>query len=100
MPRDKAENAQYMKEWHTKKRDEVYEYKQNTPCADCNQNFPHYVMDFDHVRGEKKFNISSAISRRINKKTIWEEIAKCDVVCANCHRERTYKGKSVYGKNK
>lgn len=58
------------------------------PCADCGKIYPPYVMDFDHVRGEKKFDIS--LSERTAWETVLAEIAKCDVVCANCHRERTW----------
>jgi hypothetical protein len=50
--------------------------------------FPIYVMDFDHVNGGKKFGISG---HRHGFKGLIEEIKKCDVVCANCHRIRTLK---------
>jgi hypothetical protein len=58
------------------------------PCMDCNIEFPYYVMDLDHVRGEKKFILSQAYS--YSTKAVLEEIAKCDVICANCHRVRTF----------
>lgn len=61
------------------------------PCADCGKSYPPYVMEFDHVRGEKKF-ILSAVGTR-SKQAILDEIAKCDPVCANCHRERTHQRK-------
>lgn len=48
-------------------------------------------MDFDHVRGEKKFNISIAAVKLMSIAIVQSEIEKCDVVCANCHRERTFK---------
>jgi hypothetical protein len=61
------------------------------PCADCGITYPYYVMDFDH-RENKKFEIgSNAYSTSFA--ALEAEIAKCDVVCSNCHRERTY-GKS------
>lgn len=59
------------------------------PCDDCKQTFIPEAMDFDHVRGEKKFNISSAMKRR-SLKEVLEEVAKCDLVCATCHRIRTF----------
>jgi hypothetical protein len=64
----------------------------DVPCADCGQRYPHYVMDFDHRKGVKKcFNISIAGGQtRISWERIAAEIAKCDVVCANCHRIRTH----------
>ena len=62
----------------------------NVPCADCGRSYPPYVMDFDHVIGEKEFNIGMAPALNKPLKKVIEEIAKCDVVCSNCHRERTY----------
>lgn len=70
-------------------RDIIREVK-NRPCADCGQSFPHYVMDLHHNDGEdKRYNVSAvwAIS---SKEKLLEEIAKCEVVCANCHRIRTH----------
>lgn len=61
------------------------------PCADCGQEYPWYVMEYDHVRGQKLFLLSKASSMRISEQRIIEEMAKCDVVCSNCHRERTYR---------
>lgn len=58
------------------------------PCADCGVAYPPYVMDFDHREG-KSFSISQAWRARPWGEVI-SEIEKCDVVCANCHRERTY----------
>lgn len=65
------------------------------PCADCGRSYPYYVMEFDHREGETKcFNIADVMGpRRAGKKRLLAEIAKCDVVCANCHRERTYQRK-------
>jgi len=48
-------------------------------------------MDFDHIRGKKKFQIGLQFGNAF--KTLEKEIAKCDIVCANCHRVRTYKRK-------
>ena len=56
---------------------------------DCKEVYPYYVMDFDHVRGVKHKNVSELIGT-LSKKKIDEEIAKCEIVCSNCHRIRTY----------
>lgn len=58
------------------------------PCADCGRTFPPLCMDFDHVRGVKLFLIGTAV-RWKSIAALNEEIAKCDVVCACCHRIRT-----------
>lgn len=62
----------------------------NTPCTDCGIKFPPPAMEFDHIpgKGKKKFNIGYA--GRIGKKALLEEMAKCEVVCANCHAIRTF----------
>lgn len=61
------------------------------PCADCGIEYSPHVMQFDHLGNEEKlFNVSGGKSRYSLEK-IKEEIAKCDVVCANCHAERTHK---------
>lgn len=60
------------------------------PCLDCGHTYPYYVMDFDHVRGKKKYNLSECGQKMYSLQTIQEEIDKCDVVCSNCHRERTF----------
>jgi 5-methylcytosine-specific restriction endonuclease McrA len=63
------------------------------PCADCGRRFPYYVMDFDHRPEHKKafgvgrFVASVSVS---STKRVDAEIAKCDVVCSNCHRIRTH----------
>jgi hypothetical protein len=46
-------------------------------------------MDFDHVRGEKLFGIGPGVASH-GLKALATEIAKCDLVCANCHRRRHY----------
>ncbi|KKL22649.1 hypothetical protein LCGC14_2433320, partial [marine sediment metagenome] len=60
----------------------------SVPCVDCGTMFPLPAMDFDHVRGEK-LGCVSRLTARFGKTRLLEEMAKCDVVCANCHRIRT-----------
>ena len=61
----------------------------NKPCCDCGESHPHFVMDFDHVRGKKDFGIAGIGTFLPSENRLLLEIAKCDVVCANCHRKRT-----------
>lgn len=57
------------------------------PCTDCGED-DLVVLEFDHLPGHvKQFNIGSMNGMKIEK--IQKEIAKCEVVCANCHRRRT-----------
>lgn len=59
------------------------------PCADCGNSYPPVCMDFDHVRGEKLFGIAKIRNRGVDWQRVLDEVAKCDIVCANCHRLRT-----------
>jgi hypothetical protein len=59
------------------------------PCVDCGGRFPPECMDFDHVRGQKTKNIAAIATGSLER--LLDEIAKCDLVCANCHGTRTRK---------
>jgi hypothetical protein len=62
----------------------------SVPCADCGGRFDPVCMDFDHLpEYEKVADIASMFRRKFAWSKIEAEIAKCDVVCANCHRLRT-----------
>lgn len=79
-----------------KTKTQVLCYLRDHPCVDCGEKDP-IVLEFDHVRGRKRFNISSMINGNYSTKRVFEEIKKCEVRCANCHRRRTtatlWKGK-------
>lgn len=60
------------------------------PCLDCGGEFPPFVMQFDHVRGQKKFNLAHAVNHVYTIDGVKQEAIKCDVVCANCHAIRTH----------
>jgi 5-methylcytosine-specific restriction endonuclease McrA len=79
----KRKHKEEMRSW-------VRELKSTTPCADCQLLFPYYVMDFDHVTDDKEKAISVAMNQGWSKSKLEEEIAKCELVCANCHRQRTH----------
>lgn len=55
-------------------------------CADCGYRKHHAALEFDHVRGVKRRCVSAAATMI----AFLSEAQKCDVVCANCHRVRTY----------
>jgi hypothetical protein len=78
---------------NTRKRvqDYVRQIKQITPCADCGVLYPYYVMDFDHIDGDKKFNLANSTQQGFL--IVKKEIEKCEVVCSNCHRIRTHNRK-------
>lgn len=58
---------------------------------DCGGSFPGCAMDFDHRPGEiKLFTIARAVAESQSRGAIEAEISKCDIVCSNCHRIRTF----------
>lgn len=71
------------------RRREILYAEKAKPCADCGQSFPTVCMDFDHRPGESKLFALGGATDRYALALVLAEIAKCDVVCANCHRIRT-----------
>lgn len=59
------------------------------PCSDCGQSFHPQCMDFDHRDAETKTRNVSALVSTGSWPRVSREIAKCDLVCSNCHRLRT-----------
>ena len=57
-------------------------------CVDCGEKNI-IVLEFDHVMGEKILAVTVMMRRAVSEKTIREEIEKCEVRCANCHRIKT-----------
>jgi hypothetical protein len=68
----------------------IVEVKRDKACLDCGIVYPPHVLDFDHVRGTKHRAVSSLVGRGSSLLVLATEIAKCDLVCSNCHRERTF----------
>jgi hypothetical protein len=98
---EKATSARYRAKNPLKCKAAVHESKESKraiiraakdkPCADCGNNYPYYVMDLDHVLGDKIINVGLMVGWGYTEAEIRTEIAKCELVCANCHRERTFR---------
>jgi hypothetical protein len=69
-------------------REFIVAYLNEHHCVDCGESDP-VVLTFDHMRGEKKDNISDMVNHGFGLETIKTEIEKCDVTCFNCHSLRT-----------
>jgi hypothetical protein len=97
--RVKAGSAKWWRDHPDKRRDATRRYREavnavineakDKPCADCNYYFDRVCMDFDHRPGEVKAFTVSVARRGMPLHQVLAEIAKCDVVCANCHRIRS-----------
>ena len=78
----------YQKDFRKTKTAKQLEYLLSHPCVDCGEKDP-VVLEFDHVRGVKEWNVSLLVRSNSSWKRVLEEIEKCEVVCANCHKRRT-----------
>lgn len=67
----------------------------DSPCADCHGRYPACAMDFDHRDPATKVKPVTRFLGRATLELMLAEAAKCDIVCANCHRRRTYERRSV-----
>jgi hypothetical protein len=85
-----ANKYEYVKRSVNRRRVWLAEQKQGKPCVDCGIEYPHYVLDWHHLDpATKLFGIGQG-SFRNSRAKILEEMAKCVLLCANCHREREY----------
>lgn len=74
------------KKWDNKRHQFIWDYLKLHPCVDCGETDP-IVLDFDHKdETQKNFSLSNAL---VSEDKLLQEIEKCDIRCANCHRRRT-----------
>lgn len=77
------------KNYRIKVQSRFMEWLSNKECIDCKENDP-IVLDCDHIR-DKKFSISKMVRDAMPWDTILDELSKCEIRCANCHRKKTAK---------
>ena len=75
--------------------EKLFEYLEQHPCVDCGESDP-IVLEFDHVRGEKLYNVSAMSAMDLSWEAVLKEIGKCEVRCANCHRRKTSERNASY----
>jgi hypothetical protein len=71
----------------------IVDYLRTHPCVDCGER-DIVVLEFDHLR-DKTASVSRLLAANSIRR-IQQEIAKCEVVCANCHRRRTARRVNSY----
>lgn len=82
----------YMKKKYQEKQEAVQDLKAQCSCVKCGDKRG-YLLDYHHINpNTKKANISRLLVNTydINNPIVQEEIKKCIVLCANCHREWHY----------
>lgn len=100
----KEKNREYQRTWYLKNRDLqrrrnrergrnlrkwFRNYKVALACSKCPETHP-ATLDFHHINNNKAIAVSLAMRSGWGKKRILEEISKCTVLCANCHRKEHY----------
>lgn len=89
-PEAKARNQEGVKRYKKELRTWYVSLKQGKPCVECKEIFHHAAMHWDHLPGSTKVANVGRLATLGSKRKILEEIAKCELVCANCHAVRTY----------
>lgn len=76
---------------HYQRKKEFINSVKDVFCKDCGKKYPPICMDFDHINGGKRLAVSSLLAKGMPMKEILNEIKKCEPICSNCHRIRTWK---------
>lgn len=92
--RTREENNLYLRLRWVQRQSMLATLKLEQGCMDCGYNERPEALQFDHVRGEKRFCIALG-GASIGFERLLEEVEKCDVVCANCHSVRTHARRPV-----
>jgi hypothetical protein len=87
--RNKQKRLEQKRALHSRFKEWYLSLKAGKPCADCGGIFHPVAMQWDHLPGSDKVGDLGTLWRRHNKDLILAEIAKCELVCANCHAVRT-----------
>ena len=84
--KNKAKHISYVRKRDRRIGEWFKEYKKSLSCESCGENHP-ACLDFHHERPEdKKFDLGRPRNRS-SFKVLKAEIAKCRVLCSNCHRK-------------
>ena len=89
-PPAKRPERRWVWRWHQDLLDQL----RDVPCADCAGRFAPCAMEFDHRDGSSKVQAVTRMIGRASAERILAEVDKCDIVCANCHRHRTFERRS------
>lgn len=80
-------NVSKVRRWQLRQQEKIRAIKEATPCARCGELFPYFVTDFHHRDPKTKlFKINETQRSTKAWQRVLDEIAKCDLLCSNCHR--------------
>tara|TARA_A200000159_G_scaffold147605_1_gene154797 strand:- start:411 stop:953 length:543 start_codon:yes stop_codon:yes gene_type:complete len=92
-----AENGDHRREQVKRRRRELKQryraYKETLSCCECGHSGKDnaWSLDFDHIDPDNKIvSVSHLVTSGYGWERIMEEIKKCQVLCANCHRKKGY----------
>lgn len=91
----KLNSKDYQKQWHTNRRIKIkqyiFNYLSSKSCNQCGISDV-LVLEFDHKNPKRKsFNLGQAfMDKSMTLKKVEQEIAKCVVLCSNCHKHKTH----------
>jgi hypothetical protein len=87
--KDSDEQKAYLRDWSRRqiqeRKDYVNRHKAERGCKNCDERDP-IVLDLHHTDDNKEATVSKLVNRRKPWKLIFDELDKCEVLCANCHR--------------
>jgi hypothetical protein len=87
---------EHRKKQFQKLRELVWRHKKLCGCVLCSNKDPR-VLDYDHLdSSNKQEDISRMINRGNSIKTLKNEIRKCRILCANCHRIKTFEDRGYW----
>lgn len=85
--KNKKKSCQSRQTRRNKRRRWLEQYKSDKKCALCPENYGP-CLDFHHKDPKtKKYSVSYMITSQFTIEQIQEEIKKCVLLCANCHRK-------------
>lgn len=76
------------------KKRRLFELLCKSECAICGEDDP-LVLEFDHLFG-KTADISTLIRSTCSWKKLKREMAKCQILCSNCHKRKTHREDNSY----
>jgi hypothetical protein len=87
---DASRTPAQKRRWHEEFTEAYRRLKTETPCTDCGGLFHHAAMEWDHLPGSEKVAELSTLFRKGRKRAFLNELAKCELVCSNCHAVRSF----------